>query len=179
MRKLTIRERVLIGILAVLAVVCAYVFLFYLPMEEEASRLNGRIQESTDLLAQTYVMAEQQDRMERELETLRTEGTAMPDYDNIQSVMVELNRILDDSREYTLRFSSAQAEDRVMARQVTLPFTCSSYASAKAILQSLHDSALRCQLEDVAITQGAGGAVQVNATVIFYEYQTRQPEADG
>ena len=39
MRKLTLRERVLLVLLAVVAVICAYVFLFHLPMEERAERL--------------------------------------------------------------------------------------------------------------------------------------------
>ena len=173
MRKLTLRERVLLVLLAVVALFCGYVFLFHLPMEEQAAQLEGRIQSSRDLLAQTQAMADRQRQMERELEELRAGDpapAAMPDYDNIQSVMVELNGILSSSREYTLRFSSAQAEDRVMARQVTLPFTCASYDAAKAILRSIHDSPLRCQLEDVTLRQSDGG-VQVNATVVFYEYQ--------
>ena len=89
MRKLTLRERVLLVLLAVVAVICAYVFLFHLPMEERAERLEGRILESQDLLAQTEAMITRQQEMETELDVLRTEDIRpMPDHDNIQNVMV-------------------------------------------------------------------------------------------
>lgn len=173
MRKLTFREKVLLVLLAVTALICGYVFLFHLPMEERVAQLDGRIQSSRDLLSQTQAMVARQGQMEEEIAALTSADPApvpMPDYDDIQAVMVELNRVLDDAQEYTLRFSSAQPEDRVVARQVTLPFRCASYDAARAILQGLHDCPLRCQLEDVSITQGEDGSVQVNATVTFYEY---------
>ena len=174
MRKLTLRERVLLVILAVLAAICAYVFLFHLPMERRAADYNARIQQSQAILDQTDALIARQRAMERELEALRAADPApvpMPDYDNIQAVMVELNGILSDALEYTLRFSSAEGENGVMARRVTVPFTCAGYADARAILQRVHDSALRCRLGDVSITEGEDGAVQVVAEVIFYEYQ--------
>ena len=126
MRRLSIRERVLLVILAVLVVICGYVFLFYLPSDEMLTALDGRIQQSQAILDQSQVMLAHQRQMERALEELQagdTQPREMPDYDNIQAVMVELNRILADSREYSLRFTSAEGEDRVLERQVTLPFT--------------------------------------------------------
>ena len=171
MRKLTLREKVLLVLLAVVAVICGYVFLFHLPMEERTDRLNAQIQESRDLLAQTQAMVDRQQEMEAELEELRAgDLPPMPDYDNLQGVMVELNDILEGSLEYALRFSSAQAEGSVMARRVDLPFTCASYTSARSILQRLHDSALRCQLEDLTLIRNEDGTVQVDAGVVFYEY---------
>ena len=168
MRKLTLRERVLLALLAVVAVICAYVFLFHLPMEER---------ESQDLLAQTEAMITRQQEMETELDVLRTEDIRpMPDHDNIQNVMVELNAILAPSREYTLRFSSVQEENHVVARQVSLPFTCANYAAARSILQQLHDSDLRCLVDSVSITENEDGTVQVDATVIFYEYDGESGE---
>ena len=177
MRKLTLRERVLLALLAVVAVICAYVFLFHLPMEERAERLEGRILESQDLLAQTEAMITRQQEMETELDVLRTEDIRpMPDHDNIQNVMVELNAILAPSREYTLRFSSVQEENHVVARQVSLPFTCANYAAARSILQQLHDNDLRCLVDSVSITENEDGTVQVDATVIFYEYDGESGE---
>ena len=173
MRKLTFREKVLLVLLAVMALICGYVFLFHLPTQARDAQLNSRIQESQDLLAQTQALADRQREMEAELEALQAQDPAprpMPDYDNLQAVMVELNRVLADAQTYTLRFSSAQPEGDVMARRVELPFTCGSYADAHAILQRLHDSQLRCRLEDLSIVQGEDGSVQVDAAAVFYEY---------
>ena len=122
-------------------------------------------------------MITRQQEMETELDVLRTEDIRpMPDHDNIQNVMVELNAILAPSREYTLRFSSVQEENHVVARQVSLPFTCANYAAARSILQQLHDSDLRCLVDSVSITENEDGTVQVDATVIFYEYDGESGE---
>ena len=176
MRKLTMRERVLLVILGFLAVICAYVFLFYLPSEERLTGLEGRIAQSQMILEQSQAMVQRQQQMEQELEDLSASGNApreMPAYDNLQAVMVELNSILADSQEYTLRFASADGEETVAERRVTLPFTCADYDTAKGILRRLHDSDLRCQLEDVSLSQGENGAVQVTASLIFYEYREK------
>ena len=173
MRKLTFREKVLLALLAVAVLVCGYIFAFHLPMEERTARLENQILENQDLLAQTQAMADRQREMEAELEALRARDPAprpMPDYDNLQAVMVELNRVLADAQTYTLSFSSARQEGNVMVRRVDLPFTCSGYAGARAILQRIHDSSLRCRLEDLTLTQAADGSVQVGASVVFYEY---------
>lgn len=179
MKKLTIRERVLLAILAILAVVCGYVFLFYLPAEEQIADLESRIQQSTAILDQSAAMLASQERMEQELNELLSGDEPpeeMPYYDNIQGIMVELNGILSDAQEYSLRFSSAQGEDHVMERRVTMPFTCSSYATAKSILQRIQESPLRCQIEDLSFSQRETGAAQVTATVVFYEYQANSAD---
>lgn len=181
MKKLTIRERVLLGILAILAVVCGYVFLFYLPAADRTAGLEASIQQSTAILDQSAAMLASQEKMEQELDAQLSGEQApeeMPNYDNIQSIMVELNGILSDAQEYSLRFSSAQGEDHVMERRVTMPFTCSSYATAKSILHRIQESALRCQLEDLSFSQRENGAVQVTVTVVFYEYQAGGAEGN-
>ena len=71
MRRLSIRERVLLVILAVLVVICGYVFLFYLPSDEMLTALDGRIQQSQAILDQSQVMLAHQRQMERALEELQ------------------------------------------------------------------------------------------------------------
>lgn len=100
----------------------------------------------------------------------------MTSEDNLKAVMRELNAILQDSMEYSLTFQEEEAEenDRILIRRVTIPFTCSGYAQAQEILTRLHDSSLRCMIENLQILQQTDGNVRVTAVIAFYEYQTNQ-----
>lgn len=174
MRKLSIRERVLLLLLAVLAAVSGYVLLFYLPTTQRLEALNTQIAQSQELAAQLDARLAEQQQMERELEQFAAQGSPvpyMPAYDNLQAVMVELHTILADCQEYSLSFQGKQGEDNVFYREVSIPFTCGSYEQAREILQKLHDSTLRGLLGNVQFSQQENGTISVFATITFLEYQ--------
>lgn len=178
MRKLSTRERVLLLLLAVIAIVSGYILLFYLPTTQRIESLNAQITQSQELVAQLDAKLASQQQMENKLEQLSAQDAQvpyMPAYDNIQAVMTELHAILAGCQEYSLSFQSEQGEDHVFYRRVPIPFTCSSYEQAQEILQKLHDSTLRGLLEDVQISQQEDGTVKASATIIFFEYQTAEP----
>lgn len=178
MRKLSTRERVLLLLLAVIAIVSGYILLFYLPTTQRIESLNAQITQSQELVAQLDAKLASQQQMENKLEQLSAQDAQvpyMPMYDNIQAVMTELHTILSGCQEYSLSFQSEQGEDHVFYRRVSIPFTCSSYEQAQEILQKLHDSTLRGLLEDVQISLQEDGTVKASATMIFFEYQTAEP----
>lgn len=178
MRKLSTRERVLLLLLAVIAIVSGYILLFYLPTTQRIESLNAQITQSQELVAQLDAKLASQQQMENKLEQLSAQDAQvpyMPTYDNIQAVMTELHTILASCQEYSLSFQSEQGEDHVFYRRVSIPFTCSSYEQAQEILQKLHDSTLRGLLEDVQISLQEDGTVKASATIIFFEYQTAEP----
>ena len=177
MRKLTIRERVLLILLAVIALVSGYILLFYLPTTQRLDSLNAQIAQAEELTAQLDVKLANQQQMEKKLQQLSDQDAQvpyMPDYDNLQAVMVELHTILAGCQEYSLSFQSEQGEDHVLSRHVSIPFTCSSYAQAREVLQKLHDSALRGLLGDLQLSQQENGTVKVSATMTFFEYQAEE-----
>ena len=178
MRKLSTRERVLLLLLAVIAIVSGYILLFYLPTTQRIESLNAQITQSQELVAQLDAKPASQQQMENKLEQFSAQDAQvpyMPAYDNIQAVMTELHAILAGCQEYSLSFQSEQGEDHVFYRRVSIPFTCSSYEQAQEILQKLHDSTLRGLLEDVQISLQEDGTVKASATIIFFEYQTAEP----
>lgn len=178
MRKLSTRERVLLLLLAVIAIVSGYILLFYLPTTQRIESLNAQITQSQELVAQLDAKLASQQQMENKLEQLSAQDAQvpyMPTYDNIQAVMTELHTILAGCQEYSLSFQSEQGEDHVFYRRVSIPFTCSSYEQAQEILQKLHDSTLRGLLENVQISLQEDGTVKASATIIFFEYQTAEP----
>lgn len=178
MRKLTLRERVLLLLLAILAAASGYVLLFYMPTTQRLASLNTQIAQSQELVAQLDAKLASQRQMEQQLEQLIAQDAQvpyMPAYDNLQAVMVELHTILAGCREYSLSFQSEQGENNIFYRHVSIPFTCGSYEQAQEILQKLHDSTLRGLLEDTQLSQQEDGTVNVLATITFFEYQTTQP----
>lgn len=173
MRKLTVRERVLLAALVVIAAISGYAMLFYMPISQRTQALQEQIAQEEALSAQLEERLEEQRQMQRNVEALSArEDTPprMPEYDNLQAVMVELNDILSDCLEYSLSFQGDDGSDSIFHRSVTIPFRCADYNAAKAVLQRLHDSALRSLLESVQLSQRADGTVEVTAEVTFLEY---------
>lgn len=177
MRKLTIRERVLLLLLTVIALVSGYVLLFYLPTTQRLESLNVQIAQAQELATQLDARLANQQQMEKTLQQLSDQGAQvpyMPAYDNLQAVMVELHTILAGCQEYSLSFQNEQGEDHVFYRHVSIPFTCSSYEQAREVLRQLHDSDLRGLLGDIQLLQQENGTVRVSAAMTFFEYCTTQ-----
>ena len=184
-RQLTPREWMLLGVLGILLIISGYVGLFYMPMTSERDRC---ISEAEDCRVQTEAaemrLSEKQ-RMEKELEEIfaaNPDPLSIPDYDNLKPVMFELNSILAEADDYTLTFGTVDTSESIIRRGITMSFTCSSYASAKGVLEKLHDSSYRCMLDNLNISLGTYGynafwdegayenSVTVNGNIVFFEY---------
>lgn len=180
-RQLTAREWMLLALLGIILVVSGYILLYYTPMTAERDRC---ISEAESCRAQTeaaQLRLDEKKRMERELEELfavEPPPLSIPDYDNLQPVMFELNTILSGTGDYSLSFSTVDASQTIIRRNISMTYTAGGYESAKAVLQQLHDSAYRCMMDNVSMNLGQGGrdAVSVNGTIVFFEYQ-KEPQA--
>lgn len=174
-RHLSSRELVLLGLLVVILLVSCYVMLFYMPMTAERDQLATEIEDNRAQLTVVQAQVEEKQRMERELEALFAKPDPpleMPDYDNVQQVMFELNAILALTEEYSLSFGTVDAEGGIVRRQISMNFTTGGYEQAKAVLQRLHDSVYRCMLSDLnlSIDSGQEDGVSVSGNIVFYEY---------
>lgn len=174
-RRMTARELVLLGILAVILLTSCYVMLFYLPVTAELERLANEIELCRTQLTAAQQRAEEKQRMERELEELLSQPEPpleMPAYDNLQQVMFELNAILASTEEYALSFGTVDAGESIVHRRISLSFTSGSYDQAKAVLQQLHDSMYRCMLDDLRLSLPSGqrDGVTVSGSIVFFEY---------
>ena len=180
-RQLTSREWVLLALLGVILLVSGYMLLFYMPQTIERDRCLSEAELCRTQTEAAQLRLEEKRQMERELEELFSGDTpplSIADYDNLQAVMFELNSILSGTDDYNLSFNSVDATQSIVRRSISIAFNTGSYASAKAVLQQLHDSAFRCMLDSVTLTAGQGGtnAVAVNGNIVFFEYQA-QPAA--
>ena len=179
-RQLTTREWMLLALLGVILLASGYMLLFYMPMTAERDRCLGEAESCRAEIEAAQLRLEEKRRMERELEALfsaETPPLSIADYDNLQPVMFELNSILASTQDYSLSFSTVDASQTIVRRSISIAFTTDSYASAKAVLQQLHDSAYRCMLDSVSLNLGdAQGPVTVSGTIVFFEYQA-SPQA--
>lgn len=180
-RQLTAREWMLLGLLGVILIASGYLLLFRFPMATERDRCLGEAELCRTQAEAAQLRLEDKRRMERELEELfaaETPPLSIADYDNLQPVMFELNAILSGAQDYSLSFSSVDASQTIVRRQLALSFTTGSYTAAKQVLQQLHDSAYRCMLDSVSLSvdRQDGGTVSASGTIVFFEYQA-QPQA--
>lgn len=198
-RELTAREWMLLGVLGIMLVVTGYILLFYNPMTSERDRCISETETCRMQIEAANLRIEDKHRMERELEELfaaEVPPIGIPDYENLKPVMFELNSILSGARSYNLSFSTVDTSQTIVRRSISMSFTTGSYASAKAILEQLHDSGYRCMMDNVSINFSGDGYrsgwwgdlwgnpeeyieenVSVNATIVFFEYQKEVPAA--
>lgn len=173
-RQLTAREWMLLGVLGVLLVICGYITLFYMPMTAERDRCIVETETCRMETEAARLRLEEKQRMERELEELfaaQVPPLSIPDYDNLQPVMFELNSILAGTENYTLAFGTVDTSTPIVRRSISMTFTVNSYASARSVLRQLHDSAYRCLLSDLSLSIGRDqGYVSVSGTIVFFEY---------
>lgn len=177
-RKLSPREWMLLGVLFILVVVAGYIVLFYTPTTNARDAALAETETTRDQMAAAQIRLAEKQRMERELDELFSQNQnplALADYNNLQPVIVELDTILGSTQDYKLSFATVDDTQSVIRREISVNFTCSSYAMAKAALQRLHDSSYRCMLNDVNISNerngGSNSSVKVNGSIVYFECQ--------
>lgn len=176
-RKLTTREWMLIGVLAILVIVCGYIMLFYRPTISARDAALAETEVCKEQIEAAQIRLTEKQRMERELDEIFAKDPnplGLADYDNLQPVMVELNTILSSTQNYSLTFATVDATASLVRREISMGFTCDSYTSAKNILQRLHDSTYRCMLNNISISMGknSDGTTSVSGSIVFFEFQT-------
>ena len=182
-REFTPREKGMLLVLAVLLLALGYMKLFYAPVQQAVEDNQQRQTELQDqaLIEQTRALKMQV--MEKELEELKA-GNAVPDaqvpdYDNVQRVMIELNAILARAQEYSLAFDDVSLDDSGLVRRpVELTFKTADYAAAREIINDLYHCRYRCSIQDDAtdITAAPGAVTQL--TAVFLERNDGTVKAD-
>lgn len=192
------RERTLLIIFAVLLVGGLYYLFFLSPLQTKTDQIASQITDVQDQMDVSQIKLQKQKSMQEELDKIFADAggnpTKIPDYDNVQAVIRELNQILAASGQYTLNFGNLEdSNNNIVRRPVSLSFSCRDYASVRDILKQLGSSEYRSLITDVSITNNqdakqnyaaagadASYAYSVNADINFYEYSETpvNPSAD-
>lgn len=181
MRKLTIRERVLLVVLLILVAISCYVLLFYQPTQLKVKNLQDEIVQKNETILQLQEMVDKQQDMQKELVLLQNEDSgrkAIPYYDNIQNVIFQLNHILSKTNQYAVNFSTKENENGIVERRAGIPFSCSSYEEVKEVLEQINTGHIPCFIDSVNIREGKEGNVEAEISVIYFEYNKEQTETE-
>jgi len=176
-KKVSKREFIL---LAILILICVYYFLVHLPVTNEMNQLAA---EQTDVETQIDEATNRllvKNSMQKEIDAVYAESNGNPDilpeYNNANQVMVELNSILADCESYNITFDDEQYEDHVVRRTIKLEFFTTDYADAKMIVQAIHRSSLQYLIQDLSINdktlEDADGQVNTNIVMTCFEYSS-------
>lgn len=175
MRPLSAREKFLLCVLLIVAVISAYLALFYRPVTAKMIEVDEQLGQTEDQLLESQIKVTKLEKMRSELEEINAgEGplTSLARYDNLQSVIVELNGILSQTSQYSLDFGTVDTSQPIVRRNITLNFSAGSYEQAKSVLRELHDCKYRCLLSALTLNdRNRSGNVQVSVTMTFFEYQ--------
>ena len=182
------REKVLLVILALIAIGILYYQVIYRNVQDQLDSLNSQISEAQDETVTATAKLSKMKTMQAAIDSYKAAGlkaTEMPSYDNITPLMAELNTTLASSSDYTLSFDDVDTSSTTVERGVDLTFGASSYASARSILDSLLQGSYPCSLDEFTITDNsatqstskgytvvtgtASSNVSVTAHFTFYE----------
>ena len=171
-RAFTTRENVLLIILAILLIGIGYWKFVLEPINDSiAVYQENTTAEQDEIMIDTVTLSKMKE-MERELEEIYASGEAkpLPVYDNSDELLVELNRIMSNSDDYSLNFGSATVLDGgyIVRRPLSLTFTAGSYEQARSILTELHDSDDINQISDLTV-KFSDRTVDVSLSIAYYE----------
>ena len=170
---MTVREKVMLGILGILCVICAYNFLLYQPIKEEIAQYKDEYIAQDDSLILLEAKAVRLAKMKSEISEIKngsTEGIKeLPKYNNRQNLMTQLSGILSKSENYNVRFGNVTQTESAITRQILLEYTCKDYKTAKGILEEIYDGEYPCVFGNVHISN-KGATMSLYIT--YFEYGT-------
>lgn len=179
-REFTTREKVLLLVLAVVLLAVGYFRFFLTPIQNEINTQQQRQEELTNSILLEQTKLQQLEMMQEKVDKIKASGTVpdaeVPNYDNIEKVMLQLNGILAQAQEYNLAFGEISDEnDGILSRPVELSFVTDSYASAREIINQLYQCPYRCAVSDISEQAekdlSSDSTIRVDLTVTFYEKQ--------
>lgn len=173
-RAFTTREKVMLVVLAVLLIAVCYFKFVLEPINNSVDQYKMDTENEQSEIVANMAVLQKMKSMQAELEEIYAAGdpVPMPEYDNSEVMLVELNSTLAAAADYTINFGSAaplSENSYIMARTLSLDFETTSYATARQILDTLHRSENINQISDLSVSLRDNGRVQVTATISYFE----------
>lgn len=171
-KAMSIREKVLLCILMILAAIVMYYYLFYMPVKEEVARLEDEYTAMDDTLIMTEAKLLRKSRMQKDLEAIRSgevqQIKELPLYDNRQNIMMQLDRILAKAETYTLVFGPVEEDGVTVSRTISLDYVCAGYDASKQLLEEIYQGEYPCAFSNLNLSDD-GSHISVDIT--YFEYK--------
>ena len=166
-RDFTIKEKVLILVLALILLALAYYWLVDQPVRRALEECETeRVTLESDLaVAQARVA--QLRSMRAELDELGAlqETSRMESYNASKMELAALNQILSVAQSYSISFSGVSRSGDQIRRNFSLSFTTPDYSDAKGILTALSDCPMRCLVGNLSFSDSSRGESYRGGTV--------------
>jgi hypothetical protein len=175
-RPFTFREKLLLIIMTILIIAVLYFKFVYLDVSSTIADAPQNMSNAQNGLTFEQTKNQSLKNMQMELSGDKQEGRQMslvPDYDNLQKLMSELNGILIKAENYTVSFMPLSQQDNIVRREMQLSFTCGGYKTAEDIVESIRSSRYRNIITSLSMTSKNeninSGNVSVNMSVTYFE----------
>lgn len=174
-RDFTLRENILIGLLAIILVVLCYYRLVDQPVRTAINSANAEKQSIQVELDAVRTKVQKVNDMQSELDDISDSGktSRMESYNNSKAELALLNDVLESALSYTISFAEVTRDGDQIRRSFTLSFSAQDYATVEKILAELARSPYRCLVGDISCSgamHAAGeGSVSVSVSATFYE----------
>ncbi len=182
MRSFNRREKIMLLVLVLVALVGLYVLAVHNPIKKELADLETEREEMELQRDVAQAIALRYNSMKSELEEIfampQDQITVMPLYDNAEALMVQLNHILGDL-EYNLTFSEVTFQEKVATRAVQFTFTAPSYEAARDIIQRLTHTGNRSLMNALTITPAENTSRGDGNSNIYLRSNDRETTASG
>ena len=178
---MTLREKILLGVLGVLILIVCYIQFFQKPISEAISNDNAKMATITTNTAIETIKATKLKEMKKEIAAnsanSANSASKIPEYNNLKNVMSQLSAIMEPTLKYDMTFNDISVKDTMVYRPIDIQFTCDKYSSAKAIIDNLSKCPYRNTIDsvDIAVEQKVDDSdiqtqkIKVKVSVTFYE----------
>lgn len=173
------REKVLLLVLVAILLSAIYYFFVALPSMDAISVANTQTATLQDEIMMETARLKKIKEMEKKIEEASTADgfkTQIPNYDNLEKVMKQMDSILSATTEYKLAFAPITEEDSLVYRPIEAEFNCANYATAKNIIQQIYKSPFKSLIDNLSVdnveyddTNIVTSPVKVTMTVVFIE----------
>jgi len=168
------KEGIIILILALLLIGMLYYRFVYMNMQSQIKAYDTT--ELEDDIALEEMTAAQIASMRQAIEEEDETGNALVAvYSNQKNELNALNDILSNADDFTVNFSTPEAEDKLVRRDATITFYAEDYATAEKIISLTENCEYFCIIKQVNLDSAISsssmetGAVRGSMTLTFYE----------
>lgn len=168
------RERIL---LIILIVIIAYYLLVQLPISKINRNLNARQMEVSSRIDEDTVKLASLSKMTKDLNAWKSAGRKpipLPQYDNANNIITEMDTILGGSQNYTLTFGDETEENGIIRREIELHFSAESFDAAVQKLKKMENSENNYLIKDssIAVSDNTKGQ-SVNVVLYMTSFERR------
>lgn len=186
--KTSSRDKILMGVLALVVVAAAWYMLFFTPTKTKIGELIGTDEQPGQLQALT----KENDEVKADIQVLKgwmedlglsldeddekvTNFTKIADYNNLVELTDEVNQILGVTETFSMNFTPPERGENCYRRDITVSYKANSRQDALDVLRRFNEMQHGCLLNNITISVGKAESgeenANVNCSISIFEYE--------